>query len=600
MRAVFPAAVLACVFVASPLHAPLNNPNEGVRVFVAKALVEDQTFAIDDAVRAWGYIDDKSVHDGKLYSSKAPLASMVGALAYALVHPFTGDLQRSTLTRVCRGAMAAVSLAALLLLGRGLRRRIDDIVVADLIVAGVLFSVLASLNVLAGHAFAAIAPAAALLLVHEGGRRALACAGCLLAAAVGAEYPAMLAAVPIGVLGVVRAGGVFAQEQPLVASARAFMALLAGAAPVIVVVGVAHTAMFGAPWRTGYAFLENASYREVVRGTWFGIGAPHLDVLGAVTFSPSVGLFFYAPFLLVGVAWIGRMRRSEAVATALALLALMVFIAGFRGWRGGWSVGPRYISELIGLLAVPTALAFAGRGPVARVILAVLVAVTIVHAGIAGMFFPHLPELLANPVYEMMLPLVARGLAPDSVPLALGAAPPVSAVVLLVVLAGPLVAALASAGWRTLAAGMAAAGAALAVLVAVGPQLARTTPPASAALEARRMLDNWRPERGNPLLDDDGERMDPRHLVAVDRARAAFARARVHGCAGPLVVVADDLALHLNVSAPLLMVTARDVARANGPLPCRGTIVVMGTVPPPLRGLAEIHRDDRVVWLARE
>src|SRR5687768_16508075 len=95
---VFACAIVACVFVSSPLHLPLNNPNEGVRVFAAKALVEHHTFAIDEVVREWGYIDDKSKHGGRLYSSKAPLASIIGAIAYAIVHPFTGDLDRPALT----------------------------------------------------------------------------------------------------------------------------------------------------------------------------------------------------------------------------------------------------------------------------------------------------------------------------------------------------------------------------------------------------------------------------------------------------------------------------------------------------------------------
>lgn len=583
----FVAAVLACVFVASPLHLPLNNPNEGVRVFAVKALVEHHTFAIDEAVRAWGYIDDKSSHGGKLYSSKAPLSSMVGALAYALVRPFSGDLDRPALTRLTRGAMALVSLAALFLLWRGLRRRLRDAMVADLVVTGVLFAVLASLNVLSGHALAAIAPAAALLLVAEGSRRSLVLAGLLLAAAVGAEYPAFLAAVPIGVLALVNAHGVRGRL-------HALAAMVLGASPVILAVSLAHTAMFGAPWRTGYGLLENAGYRELVQGTFFGIGAPHLEVLGAVTLSPSVGLFFFSPFLALGLLWFGRMPRREGVTVAVAVVLMFVFIAGFRGWRGGWSVGPRYISEVIGLLAVPTAVACDGRGVGVRAALAALVAVTLVHAGIAGMFFPHLPELFANPVYEAMLPLVARGFAPDSLPLLLGASAGASALVLLVVLAAPLAVSCARAGPA-----LAAAGAAV-IVVVIGPSLAVTRPPARAALEARRLMDNWRPEGGNPRIDEERERQDPRNLVAIDRTRLAFSIARAQGCAGPLVVVPDALALHLAVDAPLLMVAASDLSRGrHGPPPCAGPILVMDDVPPLLRAWAVLHREGRLVWLAR-
>lgn len=572
---VFACAIVACVFVSSPLHLPLNNPNEGVRVFAAKALVEHGTFAIDDVVREWGYIDDKSTYQGKLYSSKAPLASMVGALGYALVHPVTGDLERPALTRVCRATLAVFCLVPLWILWSGLRRRLRDPVVADLVVVGVLFATLPHFNVLSGHALAALAPAAAFVLICDGSRRALIIAGALLAAAGGAEYPALLACAPIALLAGRRVG---------------WVAL--GGAPVVAMVMGAHTAMFGAPWRTGYGVLENAAYQKVVEGTLFGIGAPHVEVLGLVTFSPAVGLFWFAPFLLAGVAWIVVMIRDpssrvQGIALSVALLGMLAFIAGFRGWRGGWSVGPRYISELIGVLAVPAALAFdrfgSARITVARALLAALVGITLVHSAIAGAFFPHLPDLFVNPVYEMMLPLVRLGMSPDSVPLAAGLPPALAAAIIVLVLAVPVL----MQGRAALAAAV-VAGVLFMIPVSTSGR---------SALEARRMIDNWRPEHGNPLMHDAAGRDDPRRLVAIGRVRDVLARSCV--CLGPLVVVPDTLALGLAhvVDEPLLMMLASDI---KGAPPCEGPIAVVGAIPHALTKLPIVHRDETITWLARQ
>ncbi len=724
------ALTATAVFAASPLHLPLNNPNEGVRVFTVKALVEDHTFAIDDAVKQWGYIDDKSTRDGKLYASKAPLVSLLGALAYVAAHPFTGDLSRPALTRLARGFGDALpSMLFAFLLWRGLRRRVRDAVIADVVVVGTVLGsgVLASLNVLSGHALAALAPAAALVLVAplrdpsgsgarsgpttSPGLRATALAGLALACAAGAEYPAALACLPVAALAVfgpaVAARGRGSRE-----GARRLAALCAGAAPVLVVVAAAHTAMFGAPWRTGYSFLENKSYQGVVAGTFFGIGRPHIGVLGDVLFSPEVGLFFYSPLLVAGLAvtaWLAArsLRRVSRVAAAvrergarankssprenrarldeaspagvqgkperraaeaapgkplsrlavpvegdgdvdgdagasfegvawaaLAGVALMlVFIAGFRGWRGGWSVGPRYITEVVGLLAVPAALGFdalssrrrrgtRGRSRLRRLALrtalAALVAAGLLHSGIAGMFFPHLSTVFRNPVYEMMLPVVGLGFAPDSVPLWLGVPPAASAALLVVALFAPLVAAVAVDG-RTLAAAVAASAAAVAVLVVAGPHLVADDG-ARAALEARRMLDNWRPEEGSPVLAGGGDG-DPHALVAVDRARAAWPLALAGGCApvshddlrgaladlavndvgrfapGTLVVVPDRYALALAGlrSAANLFVVDTDLAHeARRGLPCSGNIWLLRAprdpVPAPLRGHREVSR----------
>jgi hypothetical protein len=400
--------------------------------------------------------------------------------------------------------------------------------------------VLASMNVFSGHAFAALAPAAAILLVSEAqaARRHFLAAGLLLAAAVGAEYPAFAACAPLVVVALVL------PAEPTRDKRLLWLAI--GAAPVILVVALAHTAQFGAPWRTGYSFLENRGYQELVSGTFFGIGAPHVEVLATVLFSVEIGLFFVSPFLLaglVGVVLLVRERPSRAMGVGLVVgvLLMLLFIAGFKGWRGGWSVGPRYISEVIGLLAWPTALAFdrwsSTRPWLARAVLAALVAVGVVQAGVAGMFFPHLSDVYRDPVFEMMLPVVAKGFSPDSVFLVLGAKPAWSAALLVVVLALPWGAALLlSRDARTFAAGLAFSVVAVA-LVATLARAARTEP-TKAALETRRLLDNWRPEEGNPILVADE---DLRALVAVDRARVALPLARRERCGPSLAVTRHAL-----------------------------------------------------------
>ncbi len=622
-----PAAIAACVAMASPLHTPLNNPNEGVRVFAAKAVVEHGTLAIDAVVAQWGYIDDKAQHGGHLYSSKAPLTSLLAAAGYAMVHPVTGDLSRATLTRVARVCGAAVPCLVLAFFAwRGLRRRLREPVIADLSVVGMVLGsgVLASVNVLSGHGIAALVPAVALLYARGAPdeaprtRRArLAGVGLALAAAVGAEYPALLMALPLGGL-------------VLWCDRRRDTALwlALGALPVVLAVSGAHAAMFGAPWRTGYSFLENRQYQEVVAGTLFGIGAPDPSVWRAVLVSPALGLWFFSPLLAVGAAAAltdlrRRDERAQAIAVVVASALLLLFIAGFRGWRGGWSVGPRYLSELIGLWAVPAATCFdrlaRTRPSTALASLSALVAVGVVHAGVAGMFFPHLSDTFANPVYEMMLPLVARGFAPASLPLLVGAPPAMVAIACVLVLAAPLGLALLPLG-RALA--LRIAGAALgAVLlgIALGPLLPRT-PGGAGALEARRMMDNWRPEEGNPLLAADRAR-SPRTLLAVDRARDALPVLLRDGCApdashapvridagapldeavamampGSLLVLDDDQALSLGrlVRAAPVTVVRADLERWRGPLPCAGMVYLVTRPGAPLpRAVARLEIAER-------
>jgi hypothetical protein len=596
-------AVVAAVVIASPLHDPLNNPNEGVRVFTVKALVEHHTLAINDVVRAWGYIDDKAVRDGRLYQSKAPLVSLLAASAYAVVHPFTGDLSRPALTRLSRvsgGLLPVALLVGVTWWALRHRRRVavgrdddddddDHDVLVDLLMVGLVLGsgVLASLHVLSGHALAAVAPAAVLALARLPGRTwHSAVAATALSAAATAEYPAALC-LPLLWLVVRRAP----QRRRAVVGAVA--AGLLTAMPTL----IAHHTMWGAPWRTGYSFLENPQYQPLVQGTFFGIGLPQPSVWLTTLVSPELGLFFFSPFLLLGLLWFWRRDAAgagtEVVVVASVMIATLLFIAGFRGWRGGWSVGPRYILELAGILAVG-AVDGVGRLPRrARLpLLMALVSVSVLHSGLAGSFFPHLPDVLRAPVGELVLPLIARGFCPDSLPLWLGATPMAGAVTITsVVLAAPLLVCLVH---RRFAAALAM----LVLLPTAWLEVNAVSVSAIRAKEVRRATDNWRPERGNPYLADIvsapvgtrlaidrvrtiGPRLPP---PCTDQARprrtdvgpgTAAVRAAVDDVDGGLMVVDDALADHMGaVGGAALLVSLSDLPRLRG-FPCAGPIAVV-------------------------
>ena len=84
-RQLFWLSIFVTFVFFAPYHHKLNNPNEGVRIFMVKAMVDHGQFHIDPVVKKWKYINDKSKRDGKLYSSKAPLMSMMGLRLMAFI-----------------------------------------------------------------------------------------------------------------------------------------------------------------------------------------------------------------------------------------------------------------------------------------------------------------------------------------------------------------------------------------------------------------------------------------------------------------------------------------------------------------------------------
>ncbi|MBW8876918.1 MAG: glycosyltransferase family 39 protein [Acidobacteria bacterium] len=71
--------------------------------------------------------------------------------------------------------------------------------------------------------------------------------------------------------------------------------------------------------------------------------------------SPNRGLLIFTPVAAVGIAGIARALRRprrDPLLSVLGLAALIYFlaIASYKDWTGGWSFGPRYLTDLLPIL----------------------------------------------------------------------------------------------------------------------------------------------------------------------------------------------------------------------------------------------------------
>jgi hypothetical protein len=439
----WPYLLVAFLYLAtSPYHRGLNNPNEMVRLYMTKAWVEDHTFDIGPVVRAWGPVDDKAERDGVLYSSKAPLQSLLGVPAFALSTPLLEALgapvdKRTQLwvVRVLASAVFGIAFAGLLLAWA--RRRARELEAPEAL--GTALGLVAALGTMlypyaltfTGHLLAACAAGGvylalvALARAPEGSgawRRWALLAGLAGGAAPFAEYPSALVAGPALVASLWLVSS-WTRRAELVGWLG-----LGGALPFGVGLW-AHQRLWGSPFKTGYSFLENKGYVEVHGEGFFGVSFPKLDALGGALFSPGTGLFFFSPILIVGLALLilrafgrgqaaptdpeapevsaPRLPRALAVAGLFGVLFSVYFIAAHRGWRGGWTVGPRYIIALAPLLWVWTVEALAV--PRIRSWIAALGALSILATGFAAALYPHLSDVYTNPLVTFLVPSYAHG-----------------------------------------------------------------------------------------------------------------------------------------------------------------------------------------------
>lgn len=148
----------------------------------------------------------------------------------------------------------------------------------------------------------------------------------------------------------------------------------------------------------------------------------HLSSLLQLLISPYRGLFFYSPFLLIGVSGMIKMiRDKEWRREGWLFLAIMVvyflFLSAFSDWEGGWSMGPRHLVPILPFMA--TAVLFQiGRtsgafrkGLIWFLSISSLIAITLTFLGTVT--FPYFPKEFMNPLYDLSWQLLLRGkLAP--------------------------------------------------------------------------------------------------------------------------------------------------------------------------------------------
>ncbi len=352
------------------------------RFSLTSAIVEHGRLDIGMFADATG---DRAFRDGRWYTDKAPLPSLLAVPLYAAVRAAHGQLGRPPVSFVAarvQGVVAgrfepnatfvqllyASSIATSGLAGALLGVALFGFLCRRFSTPRALFATLAIVfgtplfpyaTSFYGHVPAALAIFLALRVLEHASpsTRQLLGQGAFLGIAIGCEY---LAAVP----GVVIAG--FSLVRARRDAGRVALTLALGGALPIFVIGLYHTACFGAPWRTGYAFLVHPTFVAGHARGLLGFELPRPEALFGLLFGERRGLLRHWPvtaIALVGLSDFVRRHRGDhaVVAGAVALVAMFVANAGYYMWWGGAASGPRHLVPVMPLLAVGIAQAISVR-----------------------------------------------------------------------------------------------------------------------------------------------------------------------------------------------------------------------------------------------
>ncbi|MDH5671993.1 MAG: hypothetical protein OEZ06_07565 [Myxococcales bacterium] len=430
-------ALALCAFAylyVFPYQSTLNNPNENVRFYMTAAIVEDGSYAIDAQRDRWGWVNDAAVHEGRVYSVKAPGTSLLGVPGYALYRSACAwlgrDFDRSEALWVCRlSASILPSLVWLFLFHQWLSRRgyhpaLRDTTFFSVALGSLLYGY-AMLFV--SHTLSAAVAFSAFTLLYdareaESPPRPRRCfwAGLFTAAVTLFEYPGLLCSLVLAVYG---AAVIFRTATDSAERARSLGAFAAGGAIPTALVMHFQWRAFGSPFTPGHLMVENDALREAHHEGFFGAVGPSAKAFFGLLIDPGAGLLPLTPLLaLAGLGlWIAlrdRQQRPEALCVLSLGVLTVLAIASMNNWRGGWTVGPRYLAVMVPFMAWAALLGLermAERIEAPTVVLALGATATgIAASGLPSAYYPHLPPEIVRPLPQLMGVLIAHDYAPPN------------------------------------------------------------------------------------------------------------------------------------------------------------------------------------------
>lgn len=435
----------------SPYIGVVNNPNENVRTYMTMAIVENHTFRVDEEVRHFGWVNDMARVPGKnrqpdhVYSVKGPAVSYAGVPVYYAFRKVAGWLKHTTprdgwkqeerdwwlrSTTFCL-RLLVVQLPCFCFLvwfERYLRTVTSDLSLRLSAVAavGLGTNYLAYAQAFVSHSLFGVAAFLAFALPemelrrfprHRSAWRAF-LAGWFCGLATLLEYHAL----PVSI--VLAMWGVSAFYRPTRLAAFAFGGLLNAGAMMFF-----QWRAYGSPFLPGHKMVESAAFSAQTHTGIFGLTKPAWEPFKLLSVDTSFGFFGTSPYMWLGLLAIPfalvftfgsdhvqRVRRRATFVWVFAMLALWLILSGAVMWRGGWTVGPRYLGAAPPFFAFGATCALekisragALSRATARGIAGGLALASVLTIGFVSLVYNTLPPSLIHPLGQFALPLARAG-----------------------------------------------------------------------------------------------------------------------------------------------------------------------------------------------
>ena len=328
-----------------PMFPHGGSANEMTRWATAVSLVERGTFEISATEDLIGKNVDTAKIGDFTYSNKAPGTAILAAPFYYLTKIFIGAPDASNIRISWFVMRFAVGTLPLFLLAFWLyRREADAFSLAILLFATPLF--VYSL-LFFSHVLVAVLIYFAFRLLYDKEfttKRNCLLAGFLSGLAVISEFPAIFCVLVFGI------GLLFTDKRERFDRVLSFAL---GGLPFLIFLLVYNNALFGSPFSFSYAHESFPEWAEVAGQGVFGIGIPSPYNFFLLLFSPSRGLFFFAPVLIFSVIAFFTSPERKSLRHKIKIFSILfsiLILCGHGAAHGGWAFGARYLVFIIPLL----------------------------------------------------------------------------------------------------------------------------------------------------------------------------------------------------------------------------------------------------------
>ncbi|MFO0660027.1 MAG: hypothetical protein U0165_09385 [Polyangiaceae bacterium] len=449
-QALFTLLICLVYVIPFPYLQGINNPNENTRTYLVMALVDDHSWSLDRVVARYGWTNDMASVPDATAANGSHLAAVKGpATAYLGVPVYVA--QRAVMSLLGKGPPSPTSpateraawlrtttltlelfcshlpcLAFLLWMERRLRAWSKD----DVLRLSAVLSVAIGSNFLA-YSFVfvshALIGATAFVAVdwllrcrahptHERVSWHAWMAGLAAGFITLLEYPALFVSACLGVYAL----WVLRGWKP-----RLMFAL--GAALNAALLMLFQWGSFGNPLTPGHRMMQTQEFKALSEKGFFTLGLPDPHAAFALLFDSTFGLLSTSPFLMLSIvgvaaalflrrsdgAWV--QRRSIALLASICVALIVMAVSASVIWRGGWTIGPRYLGLAPPLLATVALFGLESwatsstRRWIARGVAGALLVASFVKIGAIAFVVVTLPEAIEKPVAQMFVPLVKTG-----------------------------------------------------------------------------------------------------------------------------------------------------------------------------------------------